>query len=866
MNPASIYPSQALGAVATASQNLFAAPEDALAISTAALAPGSGMANHQDMSLFENLTSLSAPNSAPLMNNGGLKFDYLFEEGAGLSDPSETLALALSESDLGDMFGLLGPQNAFWTGWESFSLPTDTSAGDLTNQGQTHDTGAINRMRSSENTAPADSIVPSDINRPIEIDALEAIFNAEIDFKIGLSSGLTSAPSSASNTNWSSLQPMFGQPETNSAGDNTSISIELPSLIEDTSFSSVGLSGTTTTHDSSAGASPSSDLAGDGSSRASSAPINHSKDTHGFQLQEFQIAPLQVFGRRKGMEDDPNIEHSPRLSEMLAYPDEIPTITLGRGKKNTRSLSQMTEGEMNEALSGSNQAANRDSSQQQAIKDWSGACSSALAQEMPPFSQFPNPYQPTFAPLICPFVKSEKNPAGSMACNDWSAKNKLHLTVDTSVNPGQLAQKHSQIPPTPFSAGSHSASQSLAPSQSLNEHGLLTPAYDLMMGAMRSAPAVFLGSQNHSNAGYFAFNPPSIPAPPLSASWVDFERDAAPTSFGHQFGNKHGLNAQNKRPAEFDLARGMEPIPTPSVDLSVMYGLSTPSSTQESVHSSNGVFLQPMNQPGFDSQPKLPPTFDHMLLAPTLPTPPLSADFVSTEFDFSDETIRGALLSLGVNPECMKNIPPQQSTQALNLPLAPIPTASNMIQEEHLQPISSHHARRQRTETCGVDENSTERSELRFKKPMVYKDRKLVPNAGFRTRNPKHVGSRLKPGPKSKTTVVQHPPIPPRPALLVEGGNEASGLNKQVIRCLYEDHQELGEDGKLVKRYVCRIENCGRVFPRKTAIESHIQTHLEDKPFVCPVENCGKGFARGDALMRHRQRGICVGSMIPRRC
>lgn len=28
----------------------------------------------------------------------------------------------------------------------------------------------------------------------------------------------------------------------------------------------------------------------------------------------------------------------------------------------------------------------------------------------------------------------------------------------------------------------------------------------------------------------------------------------------------------------------------------------------------------------------------------------------------------------------------------------------------------------------------------------------------------------------------------------------------------------------------------------------------------------GKGFARGDALMRHRQRGICVGSMIPRRC
>jgi hypothetical protein len=25
----------------------------------------------------------------------------------------------------------------------------------------------------------------------------------------------------------------------------------------------------------------------------------------------------------------------------------------------------------------------------------------------------------------------------------------------------------------------------------------------------------------------------------------------------------------------------------------------------------------------------------------------------------------------------------------------------------------------------------------------------------------------------------------------------------------------------------------------------------------------GKGFARGDALMRHRQRGICIGSLVP---
>jgi hypothetical protein len=39
--------------------------------------------------------------------------------------------------------------------------------------------------------------------------------------------------------------------------------------------------------------------------------------------------------------------------------------------------------------------------------------------------------------------------------------------------------------------------------------------------------------------------------------------------------------------------------------------------------------------------------------------------------------------------------------------------------------------------------------------------------------------------------------------------------------------------GAPVKRYRCNIDDCERVFPRKSAIHSHIQTHLEDKPFVC---------------------------------
>ncbi|KAL7410688.1 hypothetical protein BDY24DRAFT_343899 [Mrakia frigida] len=97
---------------------------------------------------------------------------------------------------------------------------------------------------------------------------------------------------------------------------------------------------------------------------------------------------------------------------------------------------------------------------------------------------------------------------------------------------------------------------------------------------------------------------------------------------------------------------------------------------------------------------------------------------------------------------------------------------------------------------------------------------------------------------------------------------------------------------KLEVRYRCLVAGCERYFPRKSAIVNHIQTHLEDKPFNCPAEGCdasfvrqhdlrrherihsgtkpfpcacGKGFARGDALMRHRQRGICAGSVVPRK-
>ncbi|KAJ9108885.1 hypothetical protein QFC21_000206 [Naganishia friedmannii] len=122
----------------------------------------------------------------------------------------------------------------------------------------------------------------------------------------------------------------------------------------------------------------------------------------------------------------------------------------------------------------------------------------------------------------------------------------------------------------------------------------------------------------------------------------------------------------------------------------------------------------------------------------------------------------------------------------------------------------------------------------------------------------------------------------------------ATSLSKEFLESCYSPLiiVEQGSDSAPCKRYRCDIDNCGRIFPRKSAIHSHVQTHLEDKPFVCtelecnaafvrqhdlrrharihlgtkPFQcPCGKGFARGDALMRHRQRGICDGSVVPQR-
>ncbi|KAJ9101910.1 hypothetical protein QFC19_004991 [Naganishia cerealis] len=62
-----------------------------------------------------------------------------------------------------------------------------------------------------------------------------------------------------------------------------------------------------------------------------------------------------------------------------------------------------------------------------------------------------------------------------------------------------------------------------------------------------------------------------------------------------------------------------------------------------------------------------------------------------------------------------------------------------------------------------------------------------------------------------------------------------TSLSKEFLESCYSPFMMMDEDSDSApsKRYRCNIDNCGRIFPRKSAIHSHVQTHLEDKPFVC---------------------------------
>ncbi|EGG05770.1 uncharacterized protein MELLADRAFT_116699 [Melampsora larici-populina 98AG31] len=581
---------------------------------------------------------------------------------------------------------------------------------------------------------------------------------------------------------------------------------------------------------------------GDHSSELSSAPANSFKD---HQHQQYNIPPLQVFTRPLGMEDDPLIEHSPRLSQMMRYPDEIPIVTLGRGKKNTRSLIEMSEGEMEEALHGLNPSQSRQAKQQQAIKEWNGACQSALTNEIPQHQ-------------------------------DWNSKNKLHLTVNTAPD------HQSQLDHQSFN---NSIRQQYSLSGNANR-----VMEGVMMAPPRSAPPeIRHHTYNYLPNQHNGIDHPNVtlalPTPPLSAGIH------SNSNHGFDFSSYGRLSAPGYMgPNSLPLTRSMS-----DYGAVPMANLKSPSNYLNVNH--QYLQMQPNQKREFEKS-----SFGqaaHLNNSLALPTPPLSAGLSSGTsldfFDFSNHSIQGSLSHLGTNHDVHVNmattsnpssVPSQSSFQTYPT----LPLRSNINNPLSGQFKVQENQSRTRTISFGLEENPSKRRSIDPNQRTDLQQENLSTQIALK---PKLIGSRLKPGPKAKSTIVQHPPIQAQCKLSNNGVSEIGSLPKDVIRCLYNHLDQMGEDGKMIKNYVCQIEGCGRVFPRKTAIESHIQTHLEDKPFVCPVLNCNaafvrqhdlrrhehihsgnkpfrcecnKGFARGDALMRHRQRGICIGSTIPRRC
>lgn len=64
------------------------------------------------------------------------------------------------------------------------------------------------------------------------------------------------------------------------------------------------------------------------------------------------------------------------------------------------------------------------------------------------------------------------------------------------------------------------------------------------------------------------------------------------------------------------------------------------------------------------------------------------------------------------------------------------------------------------------------------------------------------------------------------------------GVSKDMLATFYQvgTGSKQTKKGKPQRMYICSIPGCEKEFPRKSAVESHIQTHLEDKPFACPYD------------------------------
>lgn len=93
---------------------------------------------------------------------------------------------------------------------------------------------------------------------------------------------------------------------------------------------------------------------------------------------------------------------------------------------------------------------------------------------------------------------------------------------------------------------------------------------------------------------------------------------------------------------------------------------------------------------------------------------------------------------------------------------------------------------------------------------------------------------------------------------------------------LGEDEDQLGQEGKRLRRvactcpnckesggrgsntgkkkqHICHIVGCGKVYGKTSHLRAHLRWHSGERPFVCSWMFCGKRFTRSDELQRHRR-------------
>lgn len=567
------------------------------------------------------------------------------------------------------------------------------------------------------------------------------------------------------------------------------------------------------------------------SSRAASQPQQSGLGMAGLDMADYAGANMRIYGVPIDQNKSPASQRAAPLG-FLPYPDHLPTTTLGRGKKNARDVGPL---DMPKPRS-PNPACSRPQSPTQKPKNKKQLTVRTASVASPKVNKTPR------KAVSSPCLNSRKvaphhYPMTPSQNSNFDPSTLGFLNFDP-IAPFNTPAQHGQTP------------------QPVSEPFSFADLYNL--GLVEGGPMDFSSMMEKAQGNNLPLPLDDLFSPPLSA-------------------------VSSNQSNNLDDYAFLQSLPTPA--LVGGSGFSSPASTWDaspamspavsvasSHHQQNQFSLEALQQEF--ASPTLSPAFSNASMHEQFN---LDAMFSPVMPDFN------AVL----DPSLMDpNMQMQQMSQLPDLPRSrPSPSGMQHPWEQAYQPQQQMQqlppqmpnflsvdpyaaqpkpARRQASlnrkrsrDDFDADQTEDEDEDDEY----VPQDMPSPQSKKARTVSAPVVGRRLKPGPKPKAKAscdnlaqqARSTSSGPPPSQLLaqalaqvntEAGTghdhsqcgsdceeETAGLPKSVIRSLYQPlPQQQGQTGK---KYVCLIEGCGRIFPRKSAIESHIQTHLEDKPFVC---------------------------------